>query len=349
MNVSDVETRRKRILELVIEAYVSTATPVGSEFVAKKLRSSLSSATIRNIMVELSKEGLLDQPHTSAGRVPTDRGYRFYVDAVMDSRPLPADELRQVETLIQPIELDVAALLERAGTVLAELTQQAAFVVAPTVKHSTVKQIELVPLSIRKLLCVMVANEEIIASHVVEIEEPMTRDETVALGRFLNTELVGLPFNDLLSSLERRMLAQNDSFYHFVKRSLNILKHALSTEPSERLFLEGMSYVVSQPEFSRNPRQAHQLLKGLDDQEPLLQQLRQDLAQEGVRVRIGRELRVPGLETCSYITVPFAIGEESVGGIGVLGPTRMDYPRLRALVEAVGGSISTWLTRWDGR
>ncbi len=346
MNISDFQTRRKRILELVVEAYISTATPVGSEFVAKKLRSTLSSATIRHIMVELSKEGLLEQPHTSAGRVPTDQGYRFYVDAVMDSRSLPAEQQRQIESLIHPVELDVAALLGRAGAALAELTQQAAFVMAPTVKHSTVKQIELVPLSVRKLLCVMVANEEIIASHVVEIEEPMSRDEAAALGRFLNTELVGLPFGDLLGSLERRMLGESDSFYHLVKRSLNILKHALSTEPSERLLLEGMSYVVSQPEFSRDPRQAHQLLKGLDDQEPLLQRLREDLAGDGVSVRIGRELNVPGLEQCSYVAVPFAVGEDTIGGIGVLGPTRMDYPRMRAMVEGVGRSISSWLTRW---
>ena len=251
--------------------------------------------------------------------------------------------------MFERVEWDVAWWVEGAGAALAELTQQAAFVVAPTVKHSTVKQIELVPLSVRKLLCVMVANEEIIASHVVEIEEPMTRDEAVALGRFLNTELVGLPFGDLLGSLERRMLGESDSFYHLVKRSLNILKHALSTEPSERLFLDGMSHVVSQPEFSRDPRQAHQLLKGLDDQEPLLRRLHEDLAEAGVRVRIGRELRVPGLESCSYVAIPFAIGDEIVGGIGVLGPTRMDYPRMRALVEAVGRTVSSCLTRWDGR
>jgi heat-inducible transcriptional repressor len=151
---------------------------------------------------------------------------------------------------------------------------------------------------------------------------------------------VGLPFGDLLGSLERRMLGESDSFYHLVKRSLNILKHALSTEPSERLFLDGMSHVVSQPEFSRDPRQAHQLLKGLDDQEPLLQRLREDLAEAGVRVRIGRELRVPGLESCSYVAIPFAIGDEIVGGIGVLGPTRMDYPRVTTMVGRMAQAVS---------
>ena len=346
MTVTYSEQRRKKIIEIIVEAYLSTASPVGSEFVSKKLRSSLSSATIRNIMVELEEAGYLEQPHTSAGRVPTDRGYRFYVDSVMEARRVPPEEVRQIEALIQPLELDVKQLLERASAVLSELAQQAAFAVTPTVKHSTVKQIELVPLGLRKILCVLIANEEMIASHVVEIVEPMSRDEAVALARFLNTELVGLPFNSLLGSLERRMLAERDSFYYLVKRSLDILQHALSTEPDERFLLEGMSCVLSQPEFSRDPHRAHELLRGLDEEERLIERIRQDLG-EGVRVRIGREVQVPGLDGCSYVAAPFSIGDEVVGGLGVLGPTRMDYPRIRSLVETMGRCVTEVLTRWD--
>ena len=283
MNVTDFEQRRNRSLELIIEAYVSTASPVGSEAVARKLRSAISPATIRHIRVELEEAGLVEQPHTSAGRVPTERGYRFYVDSVMDVRHLPQDELHQLEMLIQPIELEVEPLLEHAARALAQVTQQAAFVVSPTVKQSTVKQVELVPLSVRRLLCVLVANEEIVASHVVEIEEPMSRDEAAALARFLNTELVGLSFGDLIGSLERRMLAQNDSFYHLVRRSLSILQHALSTEPNERFLLDGTSYVVSQPEFSRDPRKAHALLRGLDEEAALLERIRRFAHAGGAR------------------------------------------------------------------
>ena len=349
MSVSDFEQRRSKIFELIVEGYLDTASPVGSEWISRKLRASLSPATIRNIMVELEEAGFLEQPHTSAGRVPTDRGYRFYVDSVMDIRRLPAEEVRQIEALIQPTELDLEHLLEHSSTILSELTQQAAFAVAPTVKRSRVKQIELVPLSVRKILCVLVANEEMIASHVVEIQEPMSRDEAVALARFINTELVGLSFSGLLESLERRMLAENDSFYHLVKRSLGILQHALSTEPEERFFLEGTSYVVAQPEFTRDPRKAHELLKGLDAEERLLERIRQDITPDGVRVRIGREVQLPGLEECSYLTAPVAMDDDVIGGIGVLGPKRMDYPRVRALVEAMGRCVTELLAHWDER
>ena len=344
MNVTDSETRRNKILELVIEAYVSTASPVGSELVARKLRSSLSSATIRNIMVELEQAGLLEQPHTSAGRVPTDRGYRFYVDSVMDVRRVPAEELHRIEALIRLPEFEVDQVMERASAALADLTQEAAFAVAPTVKRHTVKQIELVPLSVRKVLCVLVANDELIASHVVEIIEPMNRDEAAALARFINTELAGLSFVELLASLERRMLAESDSFYHLVKRSLDILQHALSIEPDERLFFEGASHLVSQPEFSRDPRKAHELLRGLDAEEAFLSRVRQDIPASGVRVRIGREMQLPGLEECSSLTAPVAIGGDVIGGIGILGPKRMDYPRMRALVEGTARCVTALLT-----
>jgi len=347
MNITDFEQRRKSILEAVIEAYVATASPVGSELVSRRLRPSLSPATIRNVMVDLEEGGFLEQPHTSAGRVPTDLGYRFYVDSVMDVRRLSPEQLQQMEQVIHPGEAELEQFLAHASESLAALTQQAAFVIAPTVKQSTVRQIELVPLSVRKLLCVLVGNEEIFASHVVEIEEPMSRDEAAALVRFLNTELVGVPFNEIVGSLQRRLLAEHDAFYHVVKRSMDLLQHALSTEPDDRLFLEGASHVVAQPEFSRHPLKAHELLRGLDAQEQLLGRIRQDLAADGVWVRIGREVQVPGLDECSYVATPFAIGEEIVGGVGVLGPKRMDYPRMHALVDGMGRCMTSLLTRWN--
>lgn len=346
MHATDVERRRNDILEIIVESYVSTANPVGSELISRKLRQSVSSATIRNVMAELERDGLLEQPHTSAGRVPTDRGYRLYVDSIMETPHLAPEEIRRLQALIEPEELDVEQALERVSQAMASLAHQAAFVVLPTIKHSTVRQIELVPLSVRKVLCVLVANDEIVASHVVEIVEPMTRDEAMSLARFLNSELAGVPFDDLLRSLERRLLAETDSFYHLIKRSLAILQHALAIEPNERLFLEGTSYVISQPEFSRNPRKAHELLKRLESQEELLRSLRQDITSEQLRVRIGREVPWTGFDDCSYVTAPFAIGGEVAGGVGVLGPKRMDYRNLKALVEGMGRCVTDLLARW---
>lgn len=346
MSTPDYEQRKKKILELVVETYVSTASPVGSEMVAKKLRSSLSPATIRHVMGALEEDGLLEQPHTSAGRIPTDRGYRVYVDAVMGVRHLPPELLRQIEARIEPGEMELEGLLERAGAVLAELTRQAAFVLAPTVKRSTVKQVELVPMGVHRLLCVLIANEELVVSHVVEITEPMSREEATALARFMTMELGGLSVHELLGSLQRRMLGESDSFYQFVKRSLDILEHVLSTEPDERLLLEGASYVVSQPEFSRDPRKTHALLRGLDEETVFLEDVRLSILREGMRTKIGHEIPVPGLEECSYVATAFPVSEGMHGGVGVLGPRRMDYAAVTALVDGVRQCLTVILNRW---
>ena len=343
MNISDSDTRNNDILGAVVEAYVSTASPVGSELISRKLRQSLSSATIRHVMVELEHQGLLEQPHTSAGRVPTDRGYRVYVDAVMNARHPTAEEVQQLAGVLAQEEMDLEPALERAASILSEMAQQAAFVVVPTVTQSRVRQIELVPLSVRKVLCVLVADEEMIASHVIEIEQPITRDEVVMLVRFLNTELTGLPFTHLLGSLQRRLLAETDSFYHMVKRSLEILQHVRSTEPDDRLFLDGTSYVIAQPEFSRDPHKAHELLKRLESDEALLASLRPTAGGGRVQVRIGPEVQLSGFDECSSVAAPFAIGGQAIGSVGVLGPKRMDYRSLRTLVDGMAQSMTEWL------
>jgi len=346
MNVSDFEARRNEILEVIIEAYVTTASPVGSALISRRLRQSLSPATIRNVMAELEEEGLLEQPHTSAGRVPTDRGYRYYVNGLMDVVRLSPEESQHLAEAILPKAVGIEPLLDRASEVLSQVSHQAAFVVAPTVKQSTFKQIELLPLGLHKLLCVLVGEEPLMASHIVDIEEPISRDEAVSLAHFLNTELAGLPTRELLASLERRMLAVSDSFYHLIKRSLAILQTALATEPEDRLYLDGTMYLFEQPEFRRDPQKAHELLRQLDLQDELRERLCADVASDNTRVRIGREVAVEGLDDCSYLLTPFKVHQTVVGGVGILGPKRMDYRRMRTLVEGMADVVTEALTRW---
>jgi heat-inducible transcriptional repressor len=336
----DFEERRREILELVIEAHVITALPVGSELVARKLHASISPATIRHIMVELEEAGFLEQPHTSAGRVPTDRGWRFYVDAVMDAQQMAAEEFHRLALLLEPAEADVERLFRQASDVLSELTQLAAFAMGPTVRQRLLRQVELVPLGTRKLLTVLVADGELITSRVIELDEPMSKDETAAVARFLNAELSGLSCDELLAALERRLLAEGDAFYHMVKRSCAILQHLLAQEPAERFYLEGASYLVAQPEFSRAPEKASALLRRLDAADRLLEIIRQDLTGAKVQVRIGRELEAPELEDCGCVAAPILVDHGAIGAIGVLGPKRMSYPRIQAVVEGMARCVA---------
>lgn len=347
MNVTDSERRRNRILEAIVEAYFTTCSPVGSELISRKMRQTLSPATIRHVMVDLEKEGLVEQPHTSAGRIPTDRGYRVYVNQIMETSRLSPEEFQALARMVQPEPAAIELLFERAGEALASLCHQAAFVVVPTVKRSTVTQIELLPLDLHRLVCVLVAPEAMVVSRVIEIEEPISRDEALSLAHFLNTELSGLPPHDLLESLERRLLAVNDSFYHLVKRSLVILQLALATEPEDRFFLDGTAYLFEQPEFQHHPERTHELLRQLELQEQLVQRLRADLLAEGTRTRIGREVAIEGLEACSYVVSPVMLHKSVAGGIGILGPRRMDYRRVRALTEGMAGVLTAQLAHHE--
>jgi heat-inducible transcriptional repressor len=194
---------------------------------------------------------------------------------------------------------------------------------------------------------VLIANDEMVASHVVETTVPMSREEATALARFVNTELIGMPFQELLGWLQRRLLGESDSFYHVVKRSLELLEHALSAEPSERLCVEGASYVVAQPEFARDPRMAHALLRHLEAQQELLTCLRQDMSGgRRVSVRIGRELPWEDFGACSAVSGPVLMGQEPFGTVGVLGPKRMDYRHLHAMVDGMMHAVTNVVTRW---
>ena len=350
MSVSDLEQRRKEILGAVVEAYISTGMPVGSELISRKLRHTLSPATIRNVMANLEEEGLLEHPHTSAGRVPTDRGYRTYVNSLSKEMRLSQMENKQLLDAIHPGDTEPESLLSRVSSALSELSHQAGFVITPTVKGTTIQHIELMPLGVHKVLCVLVGQEPFLASHTIEVEEPITRDEVMSLVHFLNAEFTGLPVTELLALLERRLLAVNDSLYHVVKRSLDILQTALATEPDERLLLEGAAYLFEYPELHPTPQQSSELLRQLELRQELLARFRSDLTAsveavqtgvtDGAVVRIGREVGIEGLEGCSYVIAPFALGRGAAGGVGVLGPRRMDYRRMRALVEGVAEVVT---------
>lgn len=347
MHASDAEQRNKEILGAIIEAYIATASPVGSELISRKLRHSLSPATVRNIMADFEEEGYLEQPHISAGRVPTDRGYRYYVDSLMDMRRLSAEEARQLAEAIGASEPELGQCFARVSEALAHVSHQTVCVVAPTVKRSTIRQIELLPLSLHKLLCVLVGQEPLVASHVIDVEEPINHDEVLLLAHFLNTELVGLPARELLVSLERRLLSVSDSFYYLVKRSLDILQTALATEPEERLFIEGVTNLFAQPEFRKDPHKAERVFQHLESGHELLERMREDLVHEATSIRIGHELELEGFEDCSYVFAPFTLRQAAAGGVGILGPKRMDYRRMRALVEEAAALITDLVARLE--
>ena len=343
MSVCDSEERRNRILFAVISDYIATACPVGSQAICEKYHLGVSSATVRNIMVELEEAGLITHPHTSAGRVPTDRGYRHYVNALRQMI-LDPDETQRIDHLLARVPGDVSLVLDCAARLMAELTHQAAIALYPVLRRNVFKRLEIIPMDNRRLLCVLVTMEGVVRSIVIETQDAVTAEELRALLRFVNSELTGMALEEIEGFLQRRILAQNDAFFYLLKRTLEILRLTLEREQQEQARFEGASFMLAQPEFE-DAQKTRMLLQLLETKRELVAMLLEDLQREGLVVRIGVETQRADMADCSIVTMPYRVQGRIVGGLGVLGPRRMEYPRVMATVDYVARRVSDLLTQ----
>ena len=271
MDISDLEQRKNDILGAIVEAHIATGAPVGSESISRKLRQSLSPATIRNVMVELEQDGLLVQPHTSAGRVPTDRGYRYCVDHLMEPHELTEREKSWVVSQIQSVRT-VEALADKVSKIISALTENAAMIYVKNLKR---------------------------VSFLTHLLEELIEAERIA-----------------------------DFF-----------------EEDSELFIEGIFRIFDQPEF-RDSRKISHLLRAFDRKDDFLEILARDLASVGVQVHIGSENPDDKLENLSLVVKDYYLHDVPVGGIAVIGPTRMKYPKVVSVVSFVADTVSEAVNRY---
>ncbi len=345
MVVSDVASRRNKILGIVVDSYVSTAAPVGSMAVSKKFRERISSATIRNIMSELEETGYITHPHTSAGRVPTDKGYRYYVDSLMEERHLTRDEREFIDGVLSQDFEELGDIVKRAAKLISTLTRQASVVSFPRAKRRTFKRIELIPATRTKIYALLFTAQGIVKHSIFELHEICQESELAKISRFLNDELFGLQLSEIGDYLLRKVLGENDAFHHLFKEATDILKvsHILDEE-TEKIFLDGAHYIIEQPEF-RYADKVRLLLKALEEEEEILDIMDRDLNEGGVSVHIGAENSYEDIRECSLVISNYKVGEQNIGSIGVIGPTRMDYSKSVQVVGYVSGVFSRLLTR----
>jgi len=339
MSVTDLKSRSHRILEAIILAYTESATPVGSEFLWENYGFGVSPATIRNVMAQMEIQGLITHPHTSAGRVPTDRGYRYYVDLLMEPKRLRPEQESLIEGLSQSEIDDPEEFLSQAAHLLAELTKEAGVVLVPQLAHGSFRHLELIPVEPREVVGVLIATEGLVKHAILELEEPMDQDELDRIERFLNQELVGMPLGSVHSYLERRLLETTSSFFHLFKRATDLLSLGSFFQEEGSVILEGTSRIFEAPEF-RDMERTRDLLRALENQKELVEILRRDLAADEVKLHIGSENRGTSLTDCTIAAASYHLRGGVMGAIGVLGPTRMDYPRVTALIGRVAQAVS---------
>lgn len=354
MKPQTLDKRDQEILEAIVDSYVETGEPVGSGTIARRSREGLSPATIRNVMANLEERDLISQPHTSAGRVPTDLGYRVYVDSLMRARPLRPAEQRLIESSFQDQRPEFSELLSSVSRILSRFSKHMGVVVSPHIARAHVRDIEFVRLAKSHLLVIVVAVSGMIYNKVVQIEEDFPQEKLDWIGRYLTSTFKGRTLPEIRDRILEMMGQEKALYDELLSDALKVGSAGLGEADNEEeagaeVFVDGTSNLLSEPEFARVER-LRTLFRTFEEKHELLRVLNSCLERQasGVRVIIGSENPSPEMSDCTLITSNYAMEGETLGTLGIIGPTRMEYARAIALVDSVARLFSAALRRYPG-
>jgi len=332
------EERRLAVLRAIVEDYVSTEEPVGSKALVERHRLGVSSATVRNDMAVLEEEGFITQPHTSAGRVPTDKGYRLFVDRLTTVKPMSPAERRAIATFLQGA-VDLDDVVGRSVRLLSQLTRQVAVVQYPTLSRSTVRHVELVALTSSRLLVVLILSSGRVEQRLVELETSLTDDELADLRLLVNRAATGEIIADAAAALKRSVPDVDGDATAAVVDSL---VEAMSDHRSdERVAVGGAANLARYGDSFDSA--VRPLLEALEEHVILLKLLGEASTGGAVTVRIGHEGPYQQLASTSVVATGYGPRDEALATLGIVGPTRMDYPGTMAAVRAVARYVSRFL------
>ncbi|MDO5726840.1 MAG: heat-inducible transcriptional repressor HrcA [Bowdeniella nasicola] len=333
--------RRLQVLQAIVQDYVHTREPVGSRALVERHGLAVSPATIRNDMAALEAAGLITQPHTSAGRIPTDQGYRAFVDQISRLKPLSPAERKAIETLLAGA-LDLEDILERAVRLLAALTNQVAVIQYPSLHRTAIRHLELVPLTPQLLLVVIITDSGRVEQRTIATGVEITDDALHDLKAALNGALAGRLLPDLAPSVAELLASCPHELQAVAKLISDELIQILESESVDRVAMAGTANLArTSADF---PRTIGPVLQALEEQVVLLQILNEMTDEEAVSVRIGKETHHDGLAETAVVTSTYAAPADTLAALGIVGPTRLDYPATMAIVRAVARYVSRILS-----
>ncbi len=333
-----LDERKLKILQTIIKTYLETGEPVGSRTISKYTDLNLSSATIRNEMADLEDLGYIIQPHTSAGRIPSDKGYRLYVDMLMAEKEQEVIEMRE-QMLEKADKMD--KILKQAAKVLAVNTNYATMVSAPSYNRNKLKFIQLSQVDEHQLIAVIVMEGNIIKNKIVTVEETLNNEIMLKLNMLLNTTLTGLSVEEINLGMIARLKEQAGIHSEIISDVFDAIANTIQPEDLE-IYTSGATNVFKYPELSDN-QSAQEIINAFEEKQLLQEIVTQTLSKEenhGIQVYIGQETPVQSMKDCSVVTATYELGEGMQGTIGIIGPKRMDY-------EHVMKTLKTLMTELD--
>lgn len=334
-----MDDRKNRVLQAIINDYIATAEPVGSRTIARKYRLGVSPATIRNEMSDLEELGYLEQPHTSAGRIPSDRGYRYYVDSLMEVREVNPTEEEQIRATFRRKMSEIDTLIRETARILSETTHLTSVVSGPQLKRAIVRDIHVVPVTADKALLVYVTDSGFIENQVIELPVEVTMVEIQQVSEVLNEYLRGRSLETLSRGAIREMHEALQAYGALVEQTLTFLEERLGPTEKRRVYLGGTSHMLEQPEF-RSVDKVRPLFHLLEREDLVTDLLDGEAGDQNMSIMIGEEIRLREMQDCSMVSATYRIGDRTIGRIGVIGPKRMDYSKVVSLVESVTKHLS---------
>ncbi len=338
----ELTERQKKVLLSVIQDYILMAEPVGSRNVAKRYMGNVSPATIRNEMADLEEMGYLYQPYTSAGRVPTDKAYRFYVDYLLKNELFREVEGGLLREEIKKQQIEIDTLLQRVARLLSDSTDYLGLVLSPLMREVVLEKVRLVPLDSKHVLLVIVSKRSGIMSKVIEFVDGFDVSDLDEVEAFLNRHLADRSV-EYVSEFKKHLLYLMDeklrSYVSLFSAAAEAIDSMEMGSVDEKLYWMGMSNILKLPEF-RNVEKIKLILRVLEEEDRLEDILLEDVKKEGIKVRIGEENIIDEIKECTLITDNYYINGRLVGVIGILGPTRMNYRKVIGLIDEIARELS---------
>jgi heat-inducible transcriptional repressor len=345
-NLTELLTERETlVLKTVLAQYIQTGEPVGSRTVAKYSGLNLSAATIRNLMLELEERGFLLQPHTSAGRVPTPLGFRYYVDQILPIQGLGPGLQRQIEEAFTPSAVDPQELFRQASRALSAASGHPALVLGPRPQGMLLRHIQFIALGSDGILCLLVAQDQQVQTRFLRVETAYNQEQLDRFSRYLNEICQNLTLAEARQRILVQMEEEKHLFDKIVSQALSLSRQALQSEDEEEgLYIEGTSHILDYPEFAADVEKIRLIFKAFEEKHHLITLLDQALRSQGVHIIISPDEQFPEMQL-SLVASSYRSDQAPVGSLGVLGPMRMDYARVVPIVKYTASLVSKWFTK----
>ncbi len=340
--MEQLNERERKVLELIMNSYIVSGEPVGSRTLSKLVNNKWSSATIRNVMGDLEEQGFLFKPHVVAGRVPTGKAFRLYVNNLLVPRPLGKRDLQMLDGLVSHRYSHVEEIMGDASRMLASLCKYTGIVVEPKMDFMLFKEVEFVKLAKLTILVVFVTSSGMVHTRMVNSPEELSSDLLASMKAYMNERCGGLPFYVLKKRIFEDMRKDREDFQSLMTQVVGLLEKIMADEEGREVYIEGTSKIIGVPELS-NMNRLRELFQAFEKKEKLLKLLDRSMDQEGISVIIGTESEVREMRDMSIITSTYGIDEQTYGILGVIGPTRMNYSRIIPIVNYTAQAVTDLL------